>query len=199
MKRSTVYAGWMALNSWATSTTAVLSTNSMLSSIMTPSYPSVITATYIGKDIVGQLGGLIFAWKTGKKADKQPLGYASKGVAIQQVAYYLENSSSLFPSGSLLPILGISSAMKNISFITIGSVNANVLQNLAKNEKGGIGEFYSKIASINTLASTLGMLSGIALIYSIPSYTIRTGCVMPILSFISFYSMKEAIRSVGSV
>lgn len=188
------YLSWMAINSWATSTSAVLSTNSMLSSIMSsvPSFTTVITTTYIGKDIIGQIGGLTYAWKTGKKADKEPLQYVTKGVTIQQASFYLENAS-IFISDKMfiLPFLGISSTMKNISFISIGAVNANNLQKLSKNN---IGEFYSKVASINTLSSTFGMISGIGIICFIPSYTIRTVCIMPLLSLLSIYSLRNATK-----
>lgn len=187
------YIRWMALNSWASSTSAVISTNSMLSSIMnTPSYTSVIATTYVGKDIIGQLGGLGYAWRTGKKADQQPMKYVTKGVLLQQAAFFLENSSILITNKIfVLPFLGVSSTLKNVSFISMGAVNANNLQKLSS---GQIGEFYSKVASINTLSSTIGMVTGIGIIHLIPSYTIRSFVVMPILGAISVYSLRQATK-----
>lgn len=185
------YIKWMALNSWATSASAVISTNSMLNSIMsTPSYTSVIATTYVGKDIIGQLGGLGYVWKTGKKADQQPVKYVTKGALILQGALFLENSSVLITNKMfILPFLGLSSMMKNISFISMGAVNANNLQKLAF---GNIGEFYAKVASVNTLASTIGMITGIGIIHILPSYTVRTMVVMPVLGAISVYSLRKA-------
>lgn len=187
------YIRWMALNSWASSTSAVISTNSMLSSIMTtPSYTSVIATTYVGKDIIGQLGGLGYAWRTGKKADQQPMKYVTKGALIQQIAFFLENSSILITNKIfVLPFLGLSSTLKNVSFISMGAVNANNLQKLSS---GQIGEFYSKVASINTLASTVGMVTGIGIIHLIPSYTIRSLVIMPCLGAISVYSLRQATK-----
>jgi hypothetical protein len=192
------YIRWVALNSWATSTSAVISTNSMLNSIIsTPSYTSVIATTYVGKDIIGQLGGLGYAWQTGKKADQQPVKYITKGALIQQAALFLENSSILFSNKMfILPFLGLSSTLKNVSFISIGAVNANNLQKLSS---GNIGEFYSKVASINTLASTLGMITGIGIIHTIPSYTIRTIVIMPILGLVSVYSLRQATKLTEQV
>lgn len=186
----------MALNSWASSVSSVISTNSMLNSIVgtTPTYTSVIATTYIGKDIIGQLGGLSYAWKTGKKADEQPTKYITKGGIIQQASFYLENASVLIPqSGAnfVLPFLGLSSTLKNVSFIAIGAVNANNLQKLSS---GNIGAFYSKVASLNTLASTFGMITGIAILHFIPSYEVRTFLILPILSGISIYSLRKATK-----
>lgn len=189
----------MALNNYVTSISFVLSTNSMLSSIFSspvgPSGMSIFTTTYIGKDIVGQLACLAYSWKSGKKSE--PLRNIQKGVALQQVGVYLENSSILISENMVLPFLGMTSTMKNISFIKIGAVNATCLQKLAESgENGGdIGDIYSKVASINTLTSTMGMLTGIGLIHILPSYTLRTCICLPLLTMISLYSVKQAVNS----
>jgi hypothetical protein len=185
------YLKWMAVNSFSSSVSSVISTNSMLSSIMTtPSYTSVIATNYVGKDIIGQLGGLTYAWKTGKNADKQPLKYITKGAMVQQASFFLENAAPLITNKFfILPFLGFSSTLKNISFISIGAVNANNLQKLSK---GHIGELYSKAAAINTIASTIGMIVGIAVIHFIPSYSIRSFVILPSMGLISLYSLRKA-------
>ena len=186
------YLVWMAVNSWANSTLSVISTGSMLNSIMcTPSYTSAVVTTYIGKDIFGQLGSLGYAWKTGKQADKNQIKYITNGSLILQLSYYLENASILITAPDLvLPFLGTSSAMKNISFITIGAANASILQKLSHGKQ--IGEFYSKVTGINTLSSSLGMLTGIGILNFIPSYEIRTYVVMPLLTAVAVYSIRRA-------
>jgi len=186
------YLVWSAINSFSTSVSSVISTNSMLSSIttITPSYQSIITTNYIGKDIIGQVGGLLYAWKTGKGADSQSLKYITKGAVVLQASFYIENAAPLITDKlSVLPFLGFSSALKNISFISIGAVNAKNLQRLCKSN---IGECYSKAASINTISSTLGMICGIGVIYFIPSYTFRTTVILPAMSVISIYSLRKA-------
>jgi hypothetical protein len=189
------YIKWMALNSFTSSVSSVIATNSMLNSIMIkPSYTDVITTTYVGKDIIGQFGGLIYSLYTGKKADKEPEKYIKKGIFIQQSSFYLENFSVLIKSSELiLPFLGFSSMLQNISFISIGAVNAN---NLLKLSNENIGELYCKIASINTLASTFGMIVGIGIINFVPSYTIRTVCILPILTTINYYSIVRALKII---
>lgn len=195
------YLKWSAINSFSTSVSSVISTNSMLSSITSgPSYSSIMTTHYIGKDIIGQLGGLMYAWKTGKTADSQPLKYITKGVFVLQASFYIENLAPLVTNKLfILPFLGFSSSLKNISFISIGAVNANNLQKLATQTQSpsvtsNIGECYSKAASINTISSTLGMISGIGIIYFIPSYTFRTTVILPVMSIISIYSLRKATK-----
>jgi hypothetical protein len=166
----------------------------MLSTItgseMTPSYQSIMTTNYIGKDIIGQLGGLAYAWKTGKGADSQPLKYITKGALVLQASFFIENAAPLITNNLfVLPFLGLSSTLKNISFISIGAVNAKNLQKLSTSN---IGECYSKAASINTISSTLGMIFGIGVIYFIPSYTFRTTVILPVMSIISLYSLRKA-------
>jgi hypothetical protein len=187
----------MAINSFSTSISSVIAMNSMLSSIMIkPSYTDIVTTTYVGKDIIGQLGGLLYSLYTGKKADKQPEKYIKKGIAIQQSSLYLENFSVLIKNNDLiLPFLGFSSILQNISFISIGAVNANNLQKLGKEN---IGELYCKVASINTLASSLGMIVGIGIVNFIPSYTVRSVCILPLLTCVNFYTINKALKVVNN-
>lgn len=220
------YIGWMALNSFTNSCSSVLSTHSMLGSIMTtPSYTGIVTTTYIGKDILGQLGGLYYSWRTGNKADTQPMKYVMKGSLIQQAGYHLENLSILINNSNyILPFLGVSTTIKNISFISIGAVNARNLQKLAMQDSkevradskslsdfsntekpspqvlkpspqplnANIGELYAKVASINTLSSTMGMILGIGIVHYVPSYSVRSCVFLPFLSFMSLYSVRRA-------
>lgn len=187
------YLKWVALNSFTTSIQTVISTNSMLTSIIkTPSYTDVIATTYIGKDIIGQLFGLCYSLSTSKKADIVPKKYIIKGSILGQIAFLLDNISPLIKNSFyILPILGLSSALKNISFISIGAVNVSTLQKISKNN---IGESYSKVASINTISSTLGMITGICIIHIIPSLTIRTFFITPILGIISVYSLSRSVQ-----
>lgn len=197
MALSKQYIKWMAINSFTTSISSVIAMNSMLSSIMIkPSYTDIITTTYVGKDIIGQLGGLFYSLYTGKKADSQPEIYIKKGIAIQQCSIYLENFSVLIKNSDLiLPFLGFSSILQNISFISIGAVNANNIQKLGKKN---IGELYCKVASVNTLASSLGMIAGITIVNFIPSYTFRSICILPLLSTINIYTINKALEVVNN-
>ena len=186
------YLKWSAINNFTTSISSVISTNSMLHSINipNPSYESIITLNYVGKDIIGQFGSLLYSWKKGKNSDVEPLKHIIYGGIFLQTSFFIENSTPLITNSSyILPILGFSNIIKNISFISIGSVN---IQNIQKISKGhNIGEIYSKISSINTIASTFGMVIGIVIIHFVPSHTIRTLCILPFLSVINIYSLHK--------
>lgn len=187
----------MGLNSCVESCAFVLSTNSMLNSIMTtPSYTTVIATTYVGKDIIGQLGGMLYAWKSGKKADEQPVTHIVKGSLLQHAGCHLENASILITNAdAVLPFLGLSSIVKNTAFITMGAVSTSNIQKLSNKN---IGELYSKIASINTLSSTLGMILGIGIIHHVPSYEIRSYVILPILTMISLKCVISATKVANS-
>lgn len=188
--RTNKYCMWMAVNSWSGSVNGVISTNTMLGAIgVSQSATNNVTATYIGKDVIGQLGGLVYAWKTGQKADRTPKSYITRGSVIQNTAYFVENASSLVPKEMLLPVLGSSSFLKNLSWVSIGAVNARNLSKLTGNK---MGEVYSKVAAINTLSSTAGMLCGLGLIKLCPSYTLRSIMIMPVMSGINIYSARKA-------
>lgn len=186
------YLKWSAINNFTTSISSVISTNSMLHSINipNPSYESIITLNYVGKDIIGQFGSLLYSWKKGKNSDVEPLKHIIYGGIFLQTSFFIENLTPLITNSSyILPILGFSNIIKNISFISIGSVN---IQNIQKISKGhNIGEIYSKISSINTIASTFGMVIGIVIIHFVPSHTIRTLFILPFLSIINIYSLQK--------
>lgn len=186
------YLKWSAINNFTTSISSVISTNSMLHSINipNPSYESIITLNYVGKDIIGQFGSLLYSWKKGKNSDVEPLKHIIYGGIFLQTSFCIENLTPLITNSSyILPILGFSNIIKNISFISIGSVNIQNIQQISKGHN--IGEIYSKIASINTIASTLGMVIGIVIIHFVPSHTIRTLCILPFLSVINIYSLQK--------
>jgi hypothetical protein len=187
------YFLYSSIFNWSTSSISVISTNSMLTSIVgsSPSNTALITTSYISKDIIGQAGGLVYSWKTGKKADKDPMNYILKGVFLQHLSFYMENCSGLIQSTNyIIPFLGLCSILKNVSFISIGAVNARNIQKLSK-DQNNIGELYSQIASINTLSSTAGMITGLGIVRFIPDYTVRTIVVMPLLTGISLYTAKK--------
>lgn len=196
----------MAVYTWSSSVNHAISVNAMLSVVSglssvssVPETSSIQSLNYIGKDIIGQIGGMIYAMRTGKKADHSKKNYAITGVKFSQAGCYMENFSKhlidyagivnpLFP----LLFLGSANFLKNISWITIGAANAAKIASMSKEHTGQI---YSEIAAINTFASTLGMACGIGIIHLVPSFTVRSLCIMPVMTGISMYSMKKAMET----
>jgi hypothetical protein len=186
------YLKYLSLNSFFTSISAVIATNSMLNSIVDkPSYTSTMTTTYIGKDIIGQLGGILYSLKTGRNADKTPLKYITTGFILQQTAFAIENFAPMITNKDIiLPLLGVSSCLKNISFITIGAVNATNLQKISPEN---IGKFYSQVASFNTLSSSLGMIVGIGILNYEPG--LQNKNIFMFLSGLgSFYYLRKSTK-----
>ena len=85
------YLKWSAINNFTTSISSVISTNSMLHSINipNPSYESIITLNYVGKDIIGQFGSLLYSWKKGKNSDVEPLKHIIYGGIFLQTSFFI--------------------------------------------------------------------------------------------------------------
>lgn len=182
------FTAYSALNTMSSSCSFVLSSNSMLDTIAQNANSHFLSYNYVGKDIIGQLGSLFYIWKKGSVNKNS----AFKAGLFQQLAYALENSAVYLTQTCTLPtlpILGTASLMKNISFVFVGGITIKKLTELTANQD--IGPVYTKITAINTLASTMGMLVGLLIIYVCPSYTIRSIAVLPILGLISIYSLKK--------
>jgi ACT domain-containing protein len=187
------YVGWSCLSNVIISTESVLSTHSMLSVIGNASSELTLSVNYIGKDIVGQLGGLYYMNKMGQKADKEPIKFIKHSMVLQQSAVIMECVTPLLPLGAFIPIAGVANITKNISFTGFGAVNATIIQKLA--EEDNIGEIYAKISVLNTIGSTFGMGLGLIIASKIPDHTMRLG-LLPILAGIRIYTYNKAIDGI---
>lgn len=184
------YVGWSCISNMIISTESVLSTHSMLSIIGKASNELTFSVNYIGKDIVGQLGGIYYMNKMGEKADKESSKFIKYSMILQQSAVIMECATPLLPLGSFIPIAGIANVTKNISFTGFGAVNAKIIQTLS--EEDNIGEIYAKISVLNTIGSSVGMGIGLLIASKIPDHTMRLGLV-PILAGLRIYTYNKAI------
>lgn len=187
------YIGWSFLSNIVISAESVLSTHSMLSVFTGDKASTELTASinYIGKDIIGQLGGLLIINYVSKKVDKEPKKFILGSTVCQQVSTILECATPLLPLCTFIPLAGIANIGKNIGFTGFGSINAKIIQKLA--EENNVGEIYAKISVINTLGSTIGMTIGLFIASKIPDHNMRLG-VMPVLCFLRVYSYNKAIQ-----
>jgi hypothetical protein len=184
------YVGWSCTSNIIASIESVLSTHSMLSVVGNTSNELTLSINYIGKDIVGQLGGLLYMSKMGEKADKESRKFINWSMGFQQCAVLVECATPLIPIQAFIPIAGLANIGKNISFTGLGAVNAKIIQTLAQDNN--TGEIYAKISVINTLGSTIGMGLGLAIASAIPDHTTRL-CIMPFLACMRVYSYNKAI------
>jgi len=187
----TQYVGWSFISNVLVSAESAMSTHSMLNAIGTCS-ETVRTANYIGKDIIGQFGGLLYMAKMGKQADKKPVNFLFYTNILQQFAYFSLCTTPMTPE-YFLPIAGVSNIFINVSFIGFGAINAKCIQTLAVD--GNVGEIYSKISVINTLGSSIGLLLGIGLIAAVPDHTTRL-LIIPIIALGRVATFNRAVKDL---
>ena len=187
------YVGWSCFSNIIISIESVLSTHSMLSVIGQSSTELNISVNYIGKDIIGQLGGLYYMNKMGQKADIDSKKFINYSMCFQQCSIFMECMTPLLPIYTFIPVAGIANIGKNIAFTGIGAVNAKIMTKLA--EDNNIGEIYAKITVLNTLGSTIGMGIGLIIVAKLPDHTMRL-CLMPFLTSIRIYSYNKAIEGL---
>jgi hypothetical protein len=189
------YVRWSFVSNVIVSIESVLSTHSMLSMSGKASNELVLSVNYIGKDIVGQIGGLWYMNRMGKKADKNPKEFIQRSMFLQQSSIFVECATPLLPLQAFLPVAGIANMCKNISFTGFGAINAKIIQELSENNNN-MGEIYAKISMINTLGSSIGMCIGLFIAYKIPDHSIRLGLV-PLLAGCRMYSFRKSIQDIN--
>jgi hypothetical protein len=194
------YATWSILHTFVNSVDSIISTNSFLSKIsintMTQSQSQsfLFTYNYFMKDIFGQLGGLFIIHKTSKFADKYPLHYGMYSNVVFQFAVLLECSLLFIPFKYFIFITIGTTILKNIAFINFSAINVKCIQCIVEeNSQFGIASIYSHISIINTIFSSMGMMTGLILLYYFPNTIFY---ILPITSMIRFYSYNKMIKTV---
>lgn len=187
----TQYVGWSFVSNVLVSAESAMSTHSMLNAI--DNCPDELrTANYIGKDIIGQIGGLAYMAKMGKESDKNPHRFLFYSNILQQFAYTSLCATPMV-SAHFLPIAGVSNIFINISFIGFGAINAKCIQELGID--GNIGEIYAKISVFNTLGSSIGLLLGLSIIATIPDHSARM-FIIPFLAFGRVIAFNKAVSGL---
>jgi hypothetical protein len=186
------YIGWSLASNIITSVEAAISTDSMLQVIGECS-ESYRTMNYIGKDIIGQVGGLAYMAKLGKTADKNPKSFLLYSNMMQQLSFISITVTPLLSSNLFLPVAGMSNVMQNICFTGFGAINAKCIQTLAIDNN--IGEIYAKITIINTIGSSIGLIIGLGITSIVPDHSVRLGLV-PLFGLLRVHTFNRAIRDI---
>jgi hypothetical protein len=186
------FAAWSFASNMIVSTQSVLSVHSMLAAVDTSSSNAVRTANYVGKDIIGQLGGLGYMSRMGQKSDQEPRKFLRYANIIQQSSYMMTSITPLIPEYFLVAA-GSANIMANISYTCFGAINAKCIQKLATD--GNTGEVYAKICVLNTLGSSIGMMTGLCITTLIPDHSTRL-CLIPILGAARIYTFNKAIEGL---
>jgi hypothetical protein len=141
---------------------SVLSTEAMLTVL--GSSEAQRAMNYIGKDILGQLGGLLVMTGLSKTVDSNPQRVIKLAHVLQQTSMGMLLLSPLCPS-YFLPIAGLANVCSNLSFMSFGGINAKCIQSVSTDHN--VGELYTKLAINQTLASTLGLTLGMGLTWGV--------------------------------
>lgn len=185
------FSGWLAVSTVASSAQSVLSTEAMLTMLLgTESH----TWNYVGRDVLGQLGGLLVMSGLTKQTDKNPGRFLWMSHALQQASmalllYTPELSPSLF-----MPVAAIANICTNVSFIGYGSLNAKCIQKLSSGHSN-VGELYSKLTVYQTLASTVGLSMGMMLNESVHT-SLHTYPLFFLLGLVRVYCCNQAVKKV---
>lgn len=190
-KKYKQYVGWSFVSNILISAESALATHSMLYAIDSGS-ETIRTVNYIGKDIIGQIGGLAYMANMGKKADEQPRQFLLYSSVSQQSAYLLMCTTPMLPD-YFLTLAGTSNILSNISFTGFGAINAKCIKTLATDNN--MGEIYAKVSVINTMGSSIGLFLGLGIIAVIPDHSSRL-CIIPILAAGRIFTFSRAIRDL---
>lgn len=188
------YIYWSSFSNLIIGVETVLSTHSMLSSLGASQTVDNLSLNYILKDIIGQSVGLLFVKKISKYSDTDSKNFLRNSLYAQQVAVLLECSTPLLYDELFIPIASTSNVIKGVSFIGIGSINAKIV-NVLSIDKDNIGELYTKIATVNTITTSIGMTLGLFTSVIIPCHTTRL-FFLPFLAWIRNYSFMRAIKGI---
>ena len=183
------YIKWSFISNIISSIEDSISTHCMLSTLGTVNNELVVSYNYIGKNLIGQIGGLYYISKIGTNIDTNPKKYLYTSVILNQIGVYIECLLPLFNNNMFIIFAGGANIIKNISWVGYGAVNTRIIQNLAIDNN--ISEIYSKISIINTSASSIGMIFGLTFIYYIPCHETRL-TILPFLTLLRLYTIRKA-------
>lgn len=186
---------WNSTSVLLSSFQSAISTGCMLETISSNTAVNNIAFNYVGKDILGQLGSLAIVSAVGKYIDKNPENFLRCSIILQQASFLVEASTPLFPSELFVLIAGGSNVVKCISFTGFGAINVKVMERLSEDGGKNLGEIYSKIASLNTVTSSIGMALGLWFCYLVPCSMTRLA-ILPIVGAARYYCFMKSLNGI---
>lgn len=186
------YMKWSFVSNVLVSIQTAMSTHSMLNVVSDPEGEAYRTINYIGKDVIGQVSALVYMSHMSDKSDSKPMHFLVYSNLIQQTSFIMLSVTPLMSHSLFLPLAGVSNLMSNVSFTGYGAINAKCIQSMSNNNTG---EIYSKITTLNTLASSIGLGIGIGVCLFLPEHEIRIG-LLPIIGMARVYTYNKAVEDL---
>jgi len=151
-----------------------------------------IATSYMSRDIITNMSSIYLIHRMSKTIDKKPSNILIKSQLLTQIAIVADISSLYVTPNLVVLISGLANIGRSVSWITIGSINAKIIQKLAPET---IGEMYSKIAIVNTLGQSLGTTLGMSYIYLFPDrYT--SFMILPFTGVIRYMIYRKLLKII---
>lgn len=168
------YSLWSSSASVFSSAAGVVATSSLLMALglgASGALPLSAATTWVLKDGLGQLGGVVYAAVMGTSFDADPKRWRQVSALAQDGAGALEVSLlALAPILPLpfLPAAALANVARNVSWLSASATRAGLHSSLARG--GNLADVTAKAGSQTTAACTLGTALGVALTSSLASY-----------------------------
>jgi hypothetical protein len=192
------YLAWSSLSNFSASVQQAIVTETMIQTISSQ-HESVRTLSYIGKDVIGQVGGALFMSRIGTMVDSPhtKYKYLNNILLYHQLGIFGIISSEIFPE-QFIYVAGASNILLNLSFVGSGAVNAKCIRELSLSQDN-IGDIYSKISLCNTISSTLGLLVGMGINVGLNLYLdnlfLKFGSC-GLFGLLRVYSYKKSVQDI---
>ena len=156
----------------------VFSTQSMLYGVGlgAGAIPVAAALSWVLKDGIGQLGGVVFASVVNRNFDADPKRWRFVAGLVLDVASVLEALIPFVPC-LFLPLASVSNALKNVSFLAASASRASIHAAFA--QKANLADVTARSGSQTTVAATIGTALAAAISAYIGSdCTVILGCVL---------------------
>lgn len=193
--KAQTFVRWSICANVLASATSVMSTHALLAAVTMRPSELAVTVNYVSKDMVGQLVGAAVAGTTAYNADRRPMGYITACSALLSTATILEACTPLLTEAAFIPVGAAANVAKNVAWIGSGAMTAKAVREFST--AGDSANAYAKLASVNTVASTVGLAGGMAVVAFVPSHTVRVMFVLPLCSVLHMYAWRRAVSQLS--
>ena len=166
------YSAWSASGSVLSSASGVLATSSLLVALgvsTATALPFSAATTWVLKDGLGQLGGVLYAAALGTSFDADPKRWrqvsalALDGAGVLEVCILALAPLHVLP---FLPFAALANVARNVAWLSASATRAGLHSALAR--KGNLADITAKAGSQSTAAATLGTALGVGLSMAAP-------------------------------
>ena len=195
------YILWNGITTGIQCMNTTLASGAILAKLNAVGNVSLMLYNYLGRDACGQAGGAAYAYYRGCAIKDNPQIHGASANSLIIGSTFMESIVSYLPIGGKLMFapLVVANVGKNIGWIGTGAVNVHYMSNISKDN---IAEMYTRMSVVNSFASTIGTMGGLALTrFTITSPILGVGlctalCVANKLSYNYMLNLVEPCKQV---